>query len=295
MTPIVYRKAIRGESGNILGHVEVFENEEVADAIFRFSRKSKETLDLIGLKNYFFSEACRIPRVRCTRNYAFIFDEDIKDMDGTIIGRLNITEFDQPPDKIYQWCKEKSVAEHYIFNLISTICEVKGVFCERKVPLIFGPQKISDKDGRFVGNFEVKLNQEPVDALYQFFAKYRLFEKEWDMKAVLDQVCQFKELTEKCMRRKAVKYLTRNFTLGQKNFGPLVIWEDEEVIDKLYEIRIKYNLTLADQMAAFAEICHKDEIYCARTRAIIYKLDDINKSDFEHFGNETCLRYFAGW
>jgi hypothetical protein len=80
-----------------------------------------------------------------------------------------------------------------------------------------------------------------------------------------------------------------------RNVGRLLVWEHEEVIDKLYEKRIEHNLTLDDQMKSFSAICHSKNIYCSRTRAVVYKLSGITKRDYEKFGNETCSRKYAGW
>ena len=62
--------------------------------------------------------------------------------------------------------------------------------------------------------------------------------------------------------------------------GPLVIWETEEVIDKLYEIRQKFNLTLSNQMTKFTEICKQEEVFCGRSRAVVYAINDINHNNF---------------
>jgi hypothetical protein len=132
-------------------------------------------------------------------------------------------------------------------------------------------------------------------ALYNFFSRYHLFQKNWDFKALVHQVCQLPSSI--CNRNVALKYFSEDFLMGAENkhVGPLIIWENEEVIDKLYEKRMEYNLTLEDQMKSFSLICHREDVHCSRTRAIIYKLTAITKRDFEKFGNETCDRKYAGW
>lgn len=76
--------------------------------------------------------------------------------------------------------------------------------------------------------------------------------------------------------------------------GQIEIWGDQEVVDVLYTLRRQYNLTEADQVEKFSEICHKSEVYCERTKAIVYRKSEITKLDFEKFGNETCKRQFVG-
>ena len=97
-----------------------------------------------------------------------------------------------------------------------------------------------------------------------------------------------------CKREKAVKYVDDNFSMGNKELGRLVIWEDEEVVDVLYNIRMHYNMTARDQRMSFNDICKRPEVPCNRFKAIVYRKSQITKLDYEKFGNETCKRQFVG-
>ena len=293
LLPAIVKKTINDENGRVIGKVEVLEEEEVIDAVVRFLRVYKPHIDEIALKNHFFETICHIPRLKCTRNVAHVYDNNIINEDGTEIGRLILTEYDEPVDKIYDWFMERNLKEEsMIFNAVEQICNTDAVICNRKVPVVFSlPMKGPEEE--FIGNFEVKLNEEPVDALYVFFATHGLFEKKWDFRGVVDQVCSMSEIV--CNRMVAVKFYSEKFLMGGKNVGILVVMENEEVIDKLFQTRIQFNLTAEDQMKSFGEICNKENIYCERTQAIVYKLTDITKRDFEKFGNETCSRKYAGW
>lgn len=111
--PLMYRKTVSDEHGNILGAVEIYENEEVIDAVVRFLRQSKANVDEIALKNYMFQQACGLDRVLCTRNVAVVFDQMIQENDGSSIDRLVIYENEEPADKVYQWCKDNNVETYY--------------------------------------------------------------------------------------------------------------------------------------------------------------------------------------
>ena len=82
--------------------------------------------------------------------------------------------------------------------------------------------------------------------------------------------------------------------MGNEVLGKLVIWEDEEVVDVLYNIRKHYNMTVHDQRMSFNEICKRPEVLCNRMKAIVHKKTEITKLDYEKFGNETCKRQFVG-
>jgi len=299
-TPIVFQKSLQLDDGTNLGSIQIYENEEVVDAVFRFLRSSTtaatyQHLDPITVKNTFFQLACPSPRVLCTRNIAHIFDKVIVNQNDNVpIGQLTITEFDEPVDKINEWIQLMNVSHSYLDFLVEHICSREGISCTRRKPLIL-TLPLRDPDGNFIGRLEVQQDEEPVDALYKFFSRHHLFEKNWDFKALVQQVCQLPPLA--CHRTIALKYFSDNFTMGSGNqhVGPLIIWENEEVIDKLYEKRLEFNLTVADQMKSFSLICHGEDIYCSRTRAVIYKLTGISKRDYGKFGNETCDRKYAGW
>jgi hypothetical protein len=139
---------------------------------------------------------------------------------------------------------------------------------------------------------ELKHGNEPADDIFAFFATNGLFKKKWDFHGMVKQICARPSV--ECNREKAVKYFDNNFSMGNEVLGKLVIWEDEEVVDVLYNIRKHYNMTVHDQRVSFNEICKRPEVPCNRMKAIVYKKTEITKLDYEKFGNETCKRQFVG-
>jgi len=293
-TPIVFRKSVQDDEGQTIGSVEIMEEEEVIDAVVRFIVKSGVDMDTIALKNYFFNEACDNPRVKCTRNIGNLFESIIRDENGTDIAQLTINENEQPVDAIYNWCILHGLDEDRIFNLIHSICDTELIRCTRFAPIIFGPQSLTDGDGISVGFFQVLLRQEPIDALYAFFSRNGLHGK-WDLHAVLDQLCVLPGLDGKCKRRHAMKYFEDDFMIGDTKIGPVAIWEHEEVADKIFQISQRFNISFSARVTKLNYICQKEEVYCSRIKAIVHQITDINKNDYAKFGNETCLRRYAGW
>lgn len=289
--PVIYRKAIKDEDGNFKGNIEIFENEEVIDAVVRFIRKSKLRLDEIALKNYMFQQACGVSRLRCTRNVAVVYQRRINAGNGSQINTLTINENEEPADVVYRWCQENNVGIRFMDSIMNAVCDSELVICKRREPVYFSIP-ISGPDGKYVNTLELKVGHEPVDDIYAFFASNGLFKKGWDFMGVVTQICV--KPTVDCRRLKAVKHFDRNFTMGGIEMGHLVIWEDEEVVDVLYGLRKKYNLTTADQIDGFNAICKKQEVYCQRTKAIVFQKTDISKLDYLKFGNETCKRQFVG-
>ena len=295
--PVVYRQSIVGENQTRLGEIEVYENEEAADAVSRFMRTNSELrLDSAQLKNHLFRNVCQHNRrMRCTRAHAVLANLTITDENQRPVGTLLLDDTREPVDIIYDFCKERQLPDEYAKRLMKRICaNTANVHCNRLAPLVFGPQPISDPEGGYIGVLEIELWQEPIDAIYKFFARYGLFEKGWDMQFMLGQICP-RLAPGSCNRRDAVAFYDESFEIGNAKVGPLVIWQKEDPIDKLYKLRIEWNLTLEAQMIAFRDICASKDVYCNRTQAAIFRRRDINKLDFEKFGNETCLRNVAGW
>ena len=291
--PIVWRKTINDEKGNVLGSFDVLEKEEVADAVYRFFGEFTFPLDRSRLKNYFFQNACVHPRVKCTRLVANAYDDDIT-LNGMNIGRLTIRENQEPADAIYEWSMANELLKEDLDGVVSTlideICNENRVKCQRHAPVIKSIP-LSGPDGNHVGVFKLMLGQEPIDALYGFFSRHGLFAKGWDIKIVLSQLCAIDGV--ECTRTEAVKFQSDNFTMGGQSIGPLKIGEKEEVIDVLYRKRLDFNLTIEDQMESFTMICKEADIYCARTRAAVYSMYNISVLDYDRFGNETCQRKYA--
>ena len=292
--PIVYAKTINDSSGKFLGKIQVFQGEEVIDAVFRFLRQSNIDVDEVGLKKYILDEACNQKYVTCTRGIAHIFDKKITNPDGEDMGRLIIQENDEPADKVFQFCTDSEVCHNdYVSNLIKLVCDSENIQCNRRTPVVLSIPLSGDSDSGMIGNLEVYIDEEPVDAIYRFFVVHNLFEKNWDLRTVISQICNLESVT--CNRKRAIKFFSHDFKMAAKILGSLVIWDDEEVIDVLYELRLRHNLTVFDQMKAFGEICGRIDVYCSRSRAIVYELGDLTKQDFEKFGNETCIRNSMGW
>ena len=289
--PVVFRKNIKDQDGSSQGDIEVFENEEVIDAVVRFIRKSKLVLDEIALKNYMLNQACGLSRVICTRNVAVVYNQRITDASGSLINTLVVYENEEPADKVYQWCRENNLAIKYMESIMNAVCDSELVICNRREP-VYHSIPISGPDGQYVNTLQLKVGHEPVDDIYGFFASNGLFKKGWDMRSVVKQICMQSNVD--CRRLKAVKHFDSNFTMGGIDLGQLVIWEDEEVVDVLYGLRTRHNLTKVDQIVEFNNICKKPEVECQRNRAIVFQKTEITKLDYEKFGNETCKRQFVG-
>ena len=289
--PVVFRKAIKDQDGRDQGHIEIFEDEEVIDAVVRFIRKSKLVLDEIALKNYMLNQACGLNRVMCTRNVGVVYNQRITDASGSLINSLIVYENEEPADKVYHWCRENNLAITYMDSIMNAVCDSELIICNRREP-VYHSIPISGPGGEFVNTLELKVGHEPVDDIYGFFASNGLFKKGWDMMSVVKQICLQPNVD--CRRLKAVKHFDSNFTMGGVNIGQLVIWEDEEVVDVLYSLRTQFNLTVVDQIVEFNAICKKPEVECQRNRAIIFQKTEITKLDYEKFGNETCKRQFVG-
>lgn len=113
--PVVYRKSIIDEKENILGFIEVYENEEVVDAVSRFFKTTERKFDdetVDAVKDYVISEACSNDRVLCSRDAAIAFNQMIGS-GGIPIGRLVILENEDPADKVHKWCEEKNILQYY--------------------------------------------------------------------------------------------------------------------------------------------------------------------------------------
>ena len=252
----VFRKDVNDQHGQILGTVEILEGEEVSDGIWRFLVSLGAlgtTIDIVALKNFVFQNACgQSERIKCTRTVAHVYDEYIRWNDGTEVERLIITEFEEPADKVYRFCQDHGLEKEYS-KMLEQACGQDMVVCNRKEPVVFSMQ-ITDPDGGIIGTLSIKKDEEVIDALYAFFAKHYLFNRGWQMSSVWDQVCKKVNRKEaSCKREKAVKFVNSNYSIGEVNVGPIIVWEDMEVVDLLFKLRMKFNFTVQDQVSWVCE------------------------------------------
>ena len=82
-TPVVFRMLVKDESEKVIDSIDIYEGEEVIDAVDRFLRESKMSLDEVTLKNYMLQEACKGGyRVKCTKNVGVV--EDVSPTNNTL-------------------------------------------------------------------------------------------------------------------------------------------------------------------------------------------------------------------
>eukprot|EP00979_Chaetoceros_neogracilis_P013311 scaffold3768_cov253-Chaetoceros_neogracile.AAC.10 len=108
---------------------------------------------------------------------------------------------------------------------------------------------LTDHEGKSIGLVGVQLDELPADAVCRFFATHGLFERDWNVGYVINQICELGQVH--CTRRRALKYYEKSFMMGKVDIGPLLVW------------KMKSN------------ICIKRDIYCERSRDIEYELKDI--------------------
>jgi len=156
---------------------------------------------------------------------------------------------------------------------------------------VYFSMAVSGPDGSSIGALQLMLGNEPVDDVYQFFASNGLFSKGWDFHGFVRQICDKPDVD--CRRHKAVKYYDNDFAMGNVTMGNLVIWEDQEVVDVLFNLRRHYNLTLEDQVDKQNEICKKPEVHCERLLAVVHRKTDITTLDYQKCKSESYRFAFA--
>ena len=290
--PVVYRKRVNDEFGNSAGAVEVLEGEEVADAAARFLRTTEvRGLDEVSLKNFLFRQACDNERVSCTRSEGVVYSEMMRFEDGDM-GTIRLTVFDtdEPADRVFKWCRDNGISLAYMSGVLDRVCDARMVVCKRRQAVYFS-MAVSGPDGSSIGALQLMLGNEPVDDVYQFFASNGLFSKGWDFHGFVRQICDKPDVD--CRRHKAVKYYDNDFAMGNVTMGNLVIWEDQEVVDVLFNLRRHYNLTLEDQVDKQNEICKKPEVHCERLLAVVHRKTDITTLDYQKCKSESYRFAFA--
>jgi hypothetical protein len=167
---LLYRKQIGanvGTSVGALGTVEIWADEEPADAVLAFC-----TAHNLGeyTRRKIIAEACAT--IACNRIEPIMFRTVVGDMNGTAVGELTIREGTEPADVFYRFCRshtaliDGSYCRALMGVVLAQACEVMP--CGRRRALAYRAPIVLDNID--LGVLTVWHDEEPADAIYAFCA-----------------------------------------------------------------------------------------------------------------------------
>lgn len=259
--PIVFASPVAVENGTTVGVLSIQEDEELADAVRRFSRQTNITRDLqISLLQALCGKR---EGVLCTRSQALLRSTPISDGSDQILGLLEIYEGQEPADVVYEFAEKHGLSPAERESLLDTFCsapkppadggdeeEVEPlVYCSRYAPVIFRVP-VAAQNGSQLGILEVLSNEEPADAVARFGNKHELGPEE--KQSIVKGVCEASGL--ECTRDVGLLY-EAVYTLPDGRRERLPFYDGQDSTDVIYEYGLMRNLTLRQRQKFLVEVC----------------------------------------
>ncbi|KAE9032567.1 hypothetical protein PR003_g9427 [Phytophthora rubi] len=264
LKPIVFSSPVAVENGTTVGILSIREDEELADAVHRFSRQTNITRDLqVSL----LQALCGTREgILCTRGQALLRSTPISDGTGQILGYVNIYEGQEPADVVYQFADEHNLAPGDRDILLESLCnpskpasgeeeedegENEPLDCSRYAPVVFRVP-VAAQNGSHLGILEVLANEEPAEAVARFGNKHELSPEE--KKNIVAGVCQASGL--ECTRDVGIIY-EAVYTLPDGQRERLPFFDGQDSTDVIYEYGLMRNLTLRQRQKLLIEVCNE--------------------------------------
>ncbi|OWZ23443.1 hypothetical protein PHMEG_0001667 [Phytophthora megakarya] len=262
--PIVFASPIDVGNNTVVGVLSIREDEELADAVRRFSRQTNITRDLqISLLQTLCGTR---DGILCTRGQALLRSTPVSDVKGQVLGYVSIYEGQEPADVVYQFAEQHNLAPGDADMLLEKLCnppkpkageerndedEVEPLTCSRYAPIVF-KVPVAAQNGSHLGILEVLANEEPADAVARFGNKHELSPEE--KKSIVSGVCEASGL--ECTRDVGILY-EAVYTLPDGRRERLPFYDGQDSTDVVYEYGLMRNLTLRERQKFLIEICNE--------------------------------------
>uniref|UniRef100_K3WQ64 J domain-containing protein n=1 Tax=Globisporangium ultimum (strain ATCC 200006 / CBS 805.95 / DAOM BR144) TaxID=431595 RepID=K3WQ64_GLOUD len=239
---------ISGENNSTLGVLEIYDDLEPVDQIYRFvvdHNLPKQALQQL------LSAFCGTGRIPCARSHPLVYLRPITTEDGRDLGRLEIPLDEEPADMVYMFGLHHGLGKEFRHELLRRVCADKYVQCNRDGAYVFAaPIKL--ENGTIVGTLKIMEDEELADAVYHFAKETNITV---DVRvSILEALCGRDGIT--CTRGQA---LLKALPVGNGESGGLLgvihVFEGQEPADVVYEFAQRHGLSNEDQLMLLEMIC----------------------------------------
>lgn len=280
----VFAAPIQVENGTSVGDLELFEHEELADAVYHFAKAHNISMDL---RVSLFETLCPRSDILCTRGQALLKTLPVHGgADSALLGVLRVYEGQEAADVVHAFAQEHHLSDADALTLVETLCGTSPssraavlehsserrarleiqLTCTRYAPVVF-TAPIAAPNGTRLGILEVLRNEEPADAIARFGNKHGLGKDE--KHTVWQAVCKASGLP--CTRSRGVMYehvytlphIDSNSSNSSDSSSDsavrerLVFMDGEEPTDVIYEYSLMRNLTLRQRKLLLHDVCNE--------------------------------------
>jgi hypothetical protein len=174
---LLWANDIQIENGEALGRLEIFQGENVAEAVDAFVQSiSVDVENLSELRGNLLSIVCESETITCPprEEVPLAYRRPITDQHGNDLGAIEINENEEAIDAVMRFFRRnaelsfdsetRAALKEYVF---AEACGIDKVLCSRDVAIVFD-QTINEGDGSLIGRLVIFENEEPADKAYKF-------------------------------------------------------------------------------------------------------------------------------
>lgn len=240
---LVYRQRVQGEGDSTIGHLEVFDDDEPVDQIYRFMVDHKVPRFALDQLVDSVCSSVFAPLVECHRRDPVVFSQRIttvseQDQSQVDIGWLHVFLSQEPVDAVYAFAQRVGLDRGFRQNLVHHVCSSKYVTCRRHSPIVFAAP-ITVENGSMVGEFRLREDDELVDAAYRFAKRVNMTD---DLRISLVQTLCGRE-NIRCTRGRARLRALPVQSDSDELLGVLEVFEGQEPADAAFAFAEQHGLT----------------------------------------------------
>lgn len=243
------------QSESALGILEIYDDEEPVDQLYRFVVDHKLPK---GALQQLMAAFCGSKRVPCTRNTPFVYARPIltggeAGSQQNNLGRLVIPLGEEPADVVHAFGVQRGLGREFRRELLHQVCADKYVECSRQAALVFASPIHVDDSGASVGLLTILEDEELADAVYHFAKEANITD---NLRVSLFQtLCERDGIT--CTRGQALLKELSVSDARQENelMGVIRVFEGQEPADVVHEFAQQHNLSDGDQLALLETLC----------------------------------------
>lgn len=288
---LVYRQRVQGDGDKTLGELEIYDDAEPVDQIYRFMvdhdvpRFALDQLTDSVCSSSLFIECHRRDPVVFSQRITTVQEQDQSQVD---LGWLHILLSQEPVDVVYAFSQRFGLDRAFRKNLLHHVCSSKYVTCRRRSPIVFAAP-ITVENGTVVGNFRLREDEELVDAAYRFARRVNITD---DLRLSLVQTLCGRENVQ-CTRGRARVRALPVQSEANELLGILEVFEGQEPADAAFAFAKEHGLTTHDATMLLDMLCGTGGANTASNRNAKRERDVLNdeEDDGEQEEPLVCNRF----
>lgn len=242
-----------------LGIVKVYEDQELADAVFEFAAAYQLSA---SIRDDILDRLCSTLPIVCSRYAPIAISIPIAADNETQLGILDIWQDEEAADAIARFGNRLGLSSSVKLQLVHSVCDAVNVLCTRSIGILYQTHFSFPNGSKELVSFYD--GQEPADIVYEYALVRNLtFEQRQEL---LFQSCNEPRHRLNCTRAEAMLFQLPVWESSDTKLADFELLEGQEPIDVVYAFLEKHDLfqTAPLNTSLFEIVCNSSRATCER-------------------------------